>query len=141
MAQLAIETGDETFTAELLLDSAPESIRALRDLLPLKSELMHVRWSGHAVWINIDEISLPEIPRENHTVYPSRGDILFYPGYRNEQEILFACGPTCFKSPAGELAGNHVATVDTTPERLRSLEDSTLKDGARPVVIREISDD
>lgn len=46
---------------------------------------MHIRWSGHSVWINIDEIALPDGPRENHTIYPSRGDILFYPGYRKDQ--------------------------------------------------------
>jgi hypothetical protein len=99
---------------------------------------MHVRWSGIATWINIDEIDLPEIPRENHTVYPSRGDLLLYPGYRNEQEILLPCGPTCFKSPAGELAGNHVASVDATAEKLKTIEETTLRDGVQNVTIREI---
>ena len=98
---------------------------------------MHVRWSGHSVWVNIDEVELqPDIPRENHTVYPSRGDILFYPGYRNEQEILIACGPTCFKSPAGELAGNHVAKLDASDAELRELEELTLEDGVQDVTIR-----
>lgn len=87
--------------------------------------------------VNIDELTLPDIPRENHTVYPSRGDVLFYPGYRNEQEILVACGPTCFKSPAGELAGNHVAILDADRGALRALEERTLQDGALPVTIRE----
>jgi len=91
---------------------------------------------GHAVWVNIDEVSLPEVPRENHTVYPSRGDVLFYPRYRNEQEILLACGPTCFKSPAGELAGNHVATIDVEKEELANLEDLTLEDGMQDVTVR-----
>lgn len=137
MTALEIDVMDRTFTAPLLEDAAPESIQAMRQFLPLESELMHVRWSGHAVWVNIDDITLPEIPRENHTVYPSRGDVLFYPGYRNEQEILIACGPTCFKSPAGELAGNHVGTIDASPETLRELEDATLEEGAHSVVIRE----
>jgi len=138
MAALEIDVEGRTFTASLFEDAAPESIRAMREFLPLESELMHVRWSGHAVWVNIDEIQLPDVPRENHTVYPSRGDILFYPGYKNEQEILIACGPTCFKSPAGELAGNHVGTIDTSPEELRELENSTLQEGVHSVVIREV---
>jgi hypothetical protein len=132
--EIAVD-GVGTFTGELFEEKAPESIAAIREFLPLESQVMHVRWSGHATWINIDEVELPEIPRENHTVYPSRGDILFYPGYRNEKELLIPCGPTCFKSPAGELAGNHVATLDATPEELVALEDATLEDGMQDVTV------
>jgi hypothetical protein len=136
MPQLKIEVNGEVYSGELFEDAAPKSVETMREFLPLKSELMHVRWSGHAVWINIDEIELPAVPRENHTVYPSRGDVLFYPGYRNEQEILLACGPTCFKSPAGELAGNHVATLDVDADQLRELENATLEHGIHDVAIR-----
>ena len=134
--ELHLTVGENTYVAPLLESEAPESVRALKEFLPLTSELMHVRWSGHATWINIDEIDLPELPRENHTVYPSRGDILLYPGYRNEQEILVACGPTCFKSPAGELAGNHVGTLEATRTELTALEELTLRDGVQPVTVR-----
>ena len=137
MKQLEINVDGEVFSGELLADEAPESIAAMEEFLPHDSELMHVRWSGHSVWINIDEVDLrQDIPRENHTVYPSRGDVLFYPGYRNEQEILIACGPTCFKSPAGELAGNHVAKLNAGDEELRTLENQTLEDGIQDVTIR-----
>jgi hypothetical protein len=136
MSQLEVVVDGEVLTAELLPDDAPESVAAVKEFLPLESELMHVRWSGIATWINIDEIDLPEIPRENHTVYPSYGDLLLYPGYRNEQEILVPCGPTCFKSPAGELAGNHFATLDTPREELRAIEQRTLRDGMLNVTLR-----
>ena len=136
MSTLELTIEDNVYTAELLEEKAPESIATMREFLPLETEVMHVRWSGHAVWANIDEIDLPEVPRENHTVYPSRGDILFYPGYRNEQEILIACGPTCFKSPAGELAGNHVGTLGASQEDLVSLEESTLDTGKKQATIK-----
>jgi hypothetical protein len=132
---LQIDIGDTTFAAELHEDRAPESVEVVRELLPLESELLHVRWSGIATWINIDEIDFPEVPRENHTVYPSRGDLLLYPGYRNEQEILFACGPTCFKSLAGELAGNHFATVQANADELKRIEERTLRDGVQDVIL------
>jgi hypothetical protein len=138
MGELEFDIDGDVYTAELLEDEAPESIEAMRDFLPLESDLMHVRWSGHATWVNIDEIELPEVPRENHTVYPSRGDILLYPGYRNEKEILVPCGSTCFKSPAGELAGNHVANLDATQEELYELEQDTLKNGQKDITIREV---
>jgi hypothetical protein len=135
---LQISVNDTTFTAEMHENRAPETVAAVKEFLPLESTLMHVRWSGIATWINIDELTLPEIPRENHTVYPSCGDILLYPGYRNEQEILLPCGPTCFKSPAGELAGNHFATIAGERDRLRALEQMTLEDGEQTVRIEEV---
>ncbi len=138
MGRLEFDVDGTVFTADVLPGEAPESVDALLELLPLESTLEHVRWSGYATWVNIDEVDLPDLPRENHTVYPSRGDVLLYPGYRNEQEILLACGPTCFKSPAGELAGNHVATLDATRDELLSLEESTLREGAKPIAIREV---
>ena len=137
MPFLEIDVDGDVYTAELFEEKAPASIEVMREFLPLESQLMHVRWSGHAVWVNIDEIDLPDVPRENHTVYPSRGDILFYPGYRNEQEILVPCGPTCFKSPAGELAGNHVARLNASREELRDLEEETLQTGAKDILVRE----
>ncbi len=136
MGRLELAVGGTQYSGDLLHEAAPESVEALETMLPHGSELMHVRWSGHAVWVNIDEVDLPELPRENHTVYPSRGDVLLYPGFRNEQEILLACGPTCFKSPAGELAGNHVATLDASAAELRELEELTLRDGVQDVRIR-----
>lgn len=139
-AKLVMRVADTELTATLLPERAPETVAALREFLPLQSELMHVRWSGHATWINIDEIELPDLPYENHTVYPSYGDLLLYPGFRNEQEILVPCGPTCFKSPAGELAGNHFATLDTSRDRLRELEELTLRDGLQPVELELVGD-
>jgi len=136
MSRLELVVDGDVLTADLHPDAAPESVAAVREFTTLETELMHVRWSGIATWINIDEIDLPEIPRENHTVYPSCGDLLLYPGYRNEQEILVPCGPTCFKSPAGELAGNHFATLDTPREDLRAMEQRTLQDGALEATVR-----
>jgi len=132
---LKIEVAEYMFEGELLTERAPKSVEAMHEFLPLESTLLHVRWSGIATWINIDEIELPEIPRENHTAYPSRGDVLLYPGYKNEKEILLACGPTCFKSPAGELAGNHVATLDVSADKLKELEERTLHEGSFDVTV------
>jgi hypothetical protein len=137
MAQLEFDIDGEVLTAELLDEEAPRSVEAFREFLPLESQLMHVRYSGIATWINIDEIDLPEIPRENHTVYPSYGDVLLYPGYRSDQEILVPCGPTCFKSPAGELAGNHVATINASREQLRKIEQETIETGMKEIVVSE----
>jgi hypothetical protein len=140
MSEIELIVDGDVLTASLLEVEAPESVAAVREFLPLESELMHVRWSGHATWVNIDEVDLDDVPRENHTVYPSRGDLLLYPGFRNEQEILLACGPTCFKSPAGELAGNHFAMLDVSRGQLKELELLTLEEGIQDITIR-LADD
>lgn len=137
MAQLEFDIDGTVYTADLLTGEAPESVSAFRSLLPLKSKLQHVRWSGYATWVNIEEYELPTVPRENHTVYPSRGDVLLYPGYQNDKEILIACGSTCFKSPAGEIAGNHVATLNASRNELSDVEEATLEEGAHPITVRE----
>ena len=138
MSKISLKINDTVFTARLLEEKAPESVKAFKNLLPLKSKVKHVRWSGYAIWVNIDDIELPNLPRENHTVYPSTGDILLYPGYKNEKEILISCGPTCFKSPAGNLAGNHIAIRDASREELDEMEEKTLEVGALDITIENI---
>jgi len=136
MSDIELVVDGTVLSASFHPELAPNSVDAVRDLTPLHTELMHVRWSGHATWINIDDVELPDVPRENHTVYPSCGDLLLYPGFRNEQEILVPCGPTCFKSPAGELAGNHFATLETPREELAALEERTLREGTLDAILR-----
>jgi hypothetical protein len=136
MASFEIAVDGTVLQGELLELEAPESVAALEELLPLETSLMHVRWSGFATWVNLEDTELPELPRENHTAYPSRGDVLVYPGFKNDSELLIACGPTCFKSPAGVQAGNHVATLDASRETLQSLEATTLEDGALDTELR-----
>jgi len=136
VSDLELVVDGEVLSGTFLSEVAPESVEVVREITPIYTELMHVRWCGHATWINIDDIDLPDIPRENHTVYPSYGDILLYPGYRNEQEILVPCGPTCFKSPAGELAGNHFATLKTPRNKLVAIEERTLQEGVLDMTLR-----
>lgn len=135
MTSLIVETDGRSFEGTLFPEKAPESVAALEALLPLSTDLLHVRWSGHATWIPLEGDALSALPRENHTAYPSRGDVLLYPGYRNEPELLFACGPTCFKSPAGEQAGNHIATLEASQTELAAVEERTLQDGALDVTV------
>jgi organic hydroperoxide reductase OsmC/OhrA len=111
-------------------------VEGLRELLPIQDSLQHVRWSGYATWINLEGTGLADVPRENHTIYPSRGDVLLYPGFKNDKELLIACGSTCFKSPAGEQAGNHIATLDASPETLQDIEEATLTEGEFDVKVR-----
>lgn len=48
MSKLELVVDGDILSATLLPDAAPESVAAVRDFVPLHTELMHVRWSGHA---------------------------------------------------------------------------------------------
>lgn len=133
---LEIVSGDLRFTARLEEEAAPQTVAAFRRLLPLRSRLIHARWSGEAAWIPFGELDVGIGP-ENATRHPAPGEILLYPGGISETEILFPYGATSFGSKAGPLAGNHFATVVEGGEQLRELGRLVLWEGARDIAFEE----
>src|SRR5213593_794020 len=129
---LEIEVGAARFEARLEEVSAPETVAAFRRLLPLESKLIHARWSGEACWIPFGELDVGIGP-ENATAYPGPGELLLYPGGISETEILFPYGPTQFASKAGQLAGNHFATIFEGNEQLADLGELVLWKGAQEI--------
>ena len=55
----------------------------------------------------------------------------------SETEILVPYGPTAFASKAGQLAGNHFATVLEGAAKLGELGRKTLWEGAQPIRFEE----
>jgi hypothetical protein len=132
MSDIIITAGPFTFTARLEESAAPLTCAALRRLLPIREQLLHVRWSGQATWIPLGDLEVG-VPFENATSYPAIGEILLYPGGVSETEILIPYGPTRFASKAGALAGNHVLTVTSGREHLPELGHLALWNGAQPI--------
>ena len=132
MARIRITAGEFQFLAETHPD-APQTVAAFLDLLPYRQQLIHVRWSGEGCWIPLGEFKLG-VGFENATSHPSVGDLLFYPGGFSETEILMAYGSCCFASKLGQLAGNHFLTVVEGRDRLRSLGEKTLWQGAQDIL-------
>src|SRR5471030_1341422 len=114
--------------------AAPLTGAAFRKRLPLKAHLLHVRWSGEAVWIPMGDLALGA-PPENATSYPSPGQVLFYPGGISETEILMAYGATRFASKAGQLAGNHFLTIVSGVEHLSEIGRLALWQGAQAIAM------
>ena len=129
---LEITAGPFTFRAEIHEDAAPATAAAFRRLLPLESRIIHVRWSGEAGWIPFGDLDLGIGP-ENATCYPNPGEIIVYPGGVSETEILLAYGYINFHSKAGQLAGNHLATIVDGAENLRELGRLMLWEGAQEI--------
>ncbi|HWH36650.1 MAG TPA: DUF3830 family protein [Candidatus Limnocylindrales bacterium] len=136
MAELSIRVGDLNFTARWEPD-APQTIGAIRRLLPLRSKLIHCRWSGEGCWIPFGDEKLP-VGYENHTSHPAPGEIIVYTGDLSEGEILIAYGAVMFSSKLGQLAGNHFATITGGREQLKEMGRRVLWEGAQDIVIEEI---
>ena len=129
---LDIVVGDLRFKARLEEDVAPRTSAAVRKLLPLEAHLLQARWSGEAAWVPLGELDAGVGP-ENPTSYPAPGELLLYPGGVSETEILFPYGRTCFASVAGQLAGNHFATLVEGVEQLPELGRRVVWDGAQRI--------
>lgn len=111
---------------------APNTVAAFRKLLPYQQKIIHVRWSGEAVWVPLGEMDL-KLRFENHTAHPGAGQILFYPGGYSETEILFCYGNVAFASKMGALAANHFLTITEGCSSLKALGNLVLWEGAQDV--------
>jgi hypothetical protein len=133
---IEIVVSDLRFVARFEEESAPQTVEAFRRLLPLRSRIIHARWSGEAAWIPFGELDVG-VGHENATAYPAPGELLLYPGGVSETELLFPYGSTSFASKAGQLAGNHFATVVEGGERMRELGRRVLWEGALEIAFDE----
>ena len=137
MEKLRITTGKYVFEAQFETALAPKTCAIFKKLLPYEEKVIHVRWSGEAVWIPLGELDLG-LTYENHTSFPAPGQMIVYPGGISETEILLAYGGVRFASKVGQLAGNHFITITSGLDQLYELGRSTLWEGAKQIRIEAI---
>jgi hypothetical protein len=138
MADLELRVGDLHFKARWEPD-APLTAQAIRRLLPVKSQLIHCRWSGEGCWIPFGDLDVG-VGYENHTSHPAPGEVIIYTGNLSECEILIAYGAVLFSSKLGQLAGNHFATISDGREQLKEMGRRVLWQGAQEISIEEHPD-
>ena len=139
MSDVEITVGPLRFGARFEADAAPRTCAAFRTLLPFRGQLIQARWSGEAAWVPLGSLNL-DVPLENATSHPSRGDVLFHPGGASETEILLPYGSTCFASKVGQLAGNHFLTITSGLDQLAELGRLVLWEGAQPITIAALGE-
>lgn len=132
--KLKVTAGPFAFEARFEEAAAPRTVAAVRARLPYENKVVHVRWSGEAVWIPLGDLDFG-VPYENPTTYPAPGQMILHPGGVSETEILLAYGSVNFASKVGQLAGNHFLTIATNLEDLSKLGPMTLWEGAQPLRI------
>lgn len=136
MSTLRITAGPYVFRAKLEETAAPRTCKAVRTILPLRTKIIHARWSGEAMWVPMGERRL-DVPLEDQTSHPAPGHLLLYPGGISEMEILVPYGAALFASKVGQLAGNHFATISEGLGDLAELGRMTLWQGAQDLAIEE----
>jgi len=114
MTALKITIADLAFDARFETDKAPRTCAAFIGRLPFEGKIVHVRWSGEAVWIPLGDFDFG-VSYENHTSFPAPGQIILYPGGISETEILLAYGGVHFASKMGQLARQPFHHADLGP--------------------------
>ena len=137
MSRVRIKAKNFEFIGVLLEELAPKTCEAFKKLLPLRSQFIHVRWSGEGIWIPFGEERLG-LEYENHISYPSIGEMLLYPGGISEMEMILSYGRCAFACQYGPLAGNHFLTITEGADRLYEFGREVLLKGAQAVEIELI---
>lgn len=137
MSKLQIKTKQFLFVAAWQEEKAPKTCKAMKELLPFSGSLIQARWCGETACIPLDHIPL-DIEYENQTTYPSKGELLVYPGYVTTMEILLPYGPSIFGTRAGLVAGNHFATVIQGWEKLAEMGNMVHWHGFQDVEFSEV---
>ena len=135
MTKVMLTCGDYQFFARLEEEKAPRTCAIFKKMLPIEDRLIHVRWSGEGMWIPMGDTRWEGLDFENHTSYPSKGELLIYPGGISEMEMILAYGGVSFASKVGQLAGNHVLTITEGLDQLYELGRKTLYEGAQNIRI------
>ena len=136
MSEIYVKAGEFFFTGKFE-KHAPDTVAAFRAEMPFTSKLIHVRWSGEAMWVPLGNKNIG-VGFENHTSYPAPGQVILYLGGISETEILIAYVGVNFASKMGQLAGNHFMTLTSGIDKLEELGKSTLWNGAQDILIKDL---
>lgn len=127
-----------SFSAGLLAELAPETVKAVRAMLPMETTVYHSRWSGRE--INFEVRSRTPVPRERQTCTVNTGDVIYWKewemGEAAHEALAVYYGAEVTRDHRGYLPVNVFARV--APEEWPAIERVGLriwKEGAEKVKV------
>lgn len=125
--EILLEKSGVRAVAELCEEDAPWTVSAVWDALPLSGSIYHAKWANNEVYILVPPFAKEEFGKENATVFPIPGDILYLPvppGNKVPPDIREQCRQTglidlaifygrdnYLLGPDGHMPGNLFATI------------------------------
>lgn len=125
--EIILEQRNVRAIAEMLEDEAPKTCAAVWNALPHSGPVNHAKWANNEIYILTPPFALEEPGRENATVFPIPGDLLYFfipPGGPVPAELREQCAATglidlaifygrnnYLHGPEGHMPGNLFATI------------------------------
>ena len=123
MGTLRIEVGDLHFSARWEA-AAPQTIEAIRRMLPIESKVIHCRWSGESVWIPYGDFRPGHRLREPHLASGPRACSRCTRAASASARSSSRTAACTTSSKVGQLAANHFASIvpdEGWQDRLREM--------------------
>jgi hypothetical protein len=120
MADLRVTLPAEavTWTVDLFDGEAPGLCTAVRDALPLETDLVHGKFSGEEVYAPTERAAFADLPKENLTRDVAPGDVAYWHSHRDDGEYVrdrAAFGELLFiygRQARPRMGGDHPVAVD-----------------------------
>ena len=125
--EISFEKHSARAVAELIDDAAPLTAAAFWNALPLSGAAYHAKWANNEVYILTPPFAKQDPGKENATVFPIPGDILYLPvppGNKVPPDMQTQCRETglidlaifygrdnYLLGPDGHMPGNLFATI------------------------------
>ncbi len=125
--EMVLEQRKVRAIAELLEEEAPRTCDAVWHALPQSGPIHHAKWANNEIYILTPPFAADEPGRENATVFPIPGDLLYFfvpPGGPVSADLREQCAATglidlaifygrnnYLLGPEGHMPGNLFATI------------------------------
>ena len=125
--EIILEKAGVRAVAELCEEDAPITSAVVWDALPLSGQAYHAKWANNEVFFLVPPFAKQEFGKENATVFPIPGDLLYIPiapGHKVPPELSEQCRKTglidiaifygrdnYLLGPEGHMPGNRFAGI------------------------------